>query len=189
MIASVWREQELTYDASLAASTPATVPFYLPLGPQTREELKVSVNVAAVPGTRDLPELAAFERASLGKPIDVTLAEIYQLPQAIRKGKLEWDMVAPVTLAAARSFILRFWFMVKTQLGNWRSPHVASDGNGEVTFEWWCDTRSLTFIIHPDKTVSYLTTWGLHMWDEMEEGENPTQRDLAELWTFLQEGK
>lgn len=189
MTALAWKEQEISYDASLAASTSATVPFYLLLGPETREELKVRASVAAMPSTRELPELAVFERASQGKPIHVTLAEIEQLPQAIRKANLEWETIEPATLTAARSFILRFWFVVNKQLGNWRSPHVASDGNGEVTFEWWCDTRSLTCIVNPDQTVSYLTSWGLHMWDEMEEGENPAPHDLVELWTFLHEGK
>ena len=96
---------------------------------------------------------------------------------------MDWQPIAPATIAAAKSFILRFWFVVNTQLGTWQSPHVASDGTGEVTFEWWHNTYSLTFFVGPGQAISYLTAWGLHMWDEMDEGDNPTSQNLVEIWS------
>lgn len=174
---------------SLLSATPATVPLYLPLVAQPRDAVKASASTATAPTTRELPDLLTLDRASSGKPIWVTVAEIERIPVAMRTANLDWQPISPATIAAAKLFILRFWYVANTQLGTWQSPHVASDGTGEVTFEWWHNSHSLTFFVGPDQAISYLTAWGLHMWDEMDEGENPTSQDLVEIWSWLQDGK
>ena len=190
MPASTFAAVEVSYQgSSLSPATPATVPLYLPLVAQLRDAVKASASTATAPTTRELPDLLTLDRASAGKPIWVTVAEIERLPGAIRAADLDWQPIAPATIAAAKSFILRFWFVVNAQLGTWQSPHVASDGTGEVTFEWWHNTYSLTFFVGPGQAISYLTAWGLHMWDEMDEGDNPTSQNLVEIWSWLQDGK
>jgi hypothetical protein len=175
--------------SSFLSATPATVPLYLPLVAQPRDAVKASASTATAPTTRELPDLLTLDRASSGKPIGVTVVEIERLPAVIRAANLDWQPLSPATIAAAKSFILGFWFVVNAQLGTWQSPHVASDGTGEVTFEWWHSSHSLTFFVGPDQAISNLTAWGLHMWDEMDEGENPTSQELVEIWSWLQDGK
>lgn len=57
------------------------------------------------------------------------------------------------------------------------------DGNLEMS--WWRKTKALIFTITPEGDVLYLKVWGPHMERDMEEGENPTDAQIVELWKWL----
>lgn len=67
----------------------------------------------------------------------------------------------------------------------WQEPHVGVNERGQVTLEWWKDTRSLTVYIRSEDRVDYLKAWGTDIEAEMEDGELNRLADFAALSRWL----
>ena len=70
----------------------------------------------------------------------------------------------------------------------WAEPHIGSNERGQVTLEWWQDTRTLTLFVRSEEQVDYLKAWGSHIENEMEDGEVSRLADFAALsrWLYQQ---
>ena len=167
----------------------ATVTVYVPFGAKSVDVNWADPRSATTSNTRMSSEQITSSSVYHSDSIGITLAEIEQLPSAIRRNELDWETVSNSTIVEAKTFILRFWHLVTSRLADWDSPHVASDGNGEVTFEWWQGSHTLTFFVQPDGIVSCLTSWGYHIWDEMDEIVEPSDDDLIKIWSWLRDRK
>jgi hypothetical protein len=99
----------------------------------------------------------------------------------------EWTPITIEATATAKQLLTRLYDVVAEHGELWQSPHVASDAEGAITFEWWRGTRTLTLFAYSDQTTSYLLAWGLNIWTEMETGDNPDNARLFELWLRLNE--
>ena len=68
----------------------------------------------------------------------------------------------------------------------WITPHITSDEEGNVVFEWSHDKRELTLYILPEG-IEFIRTPGSTTEEESEEGEitSDAERDL--LWQWLAE--
>jgi hypothetical protein len=70
----------------------------------------------------------------------------------------------------------------------WEEPHVGVNERGQVTLEWWKDTRSLTVFIRAEDHIEYLKAWGKDIEAEMEDGELNRLADFVALsrWLYMQ---
>jgi len=101
----------------------------------------------------------------------------------------EWVDITAETVIAAKILITSYYHELAKAGYLWIMPHVSSDAEGGITFEWWHNHFSLTLYVHPDRSSSYLLAWGLDIWSEMETGENPDQTQRLELWRRLHESE
>lgn len=117
-------------------------------------------------------------------PLSLVLHEIEAVARyALRSS--EWMDVTTETVATAKALIVNYYHEVVRAGYLWTKPHVSSDAEGGITFEWWRNLFSLTFYVHPDKSTGYLLAWGLDIWNEMETGENPDETQRLNLWRRL----
>lgn len=170
----------------------ATAGSFLTVAGRTGDlEASVPVRSTAALGRRGVAEQAAVNLADLKyrDSVLVTHAQIDQLPAIVQSHHPDWAAVSLSTVQAAKAFTFSFWHTVTGAGLAWVAPHVASDAQGAVTFEWWHGSHTLAIYVEPGGAVSYLTSWGLHIWDEMDEGASPSRQELIEVWKWLQSGK
>jgi len=107
------------------------------------------------------------------------------LLQKIQGGLIPASEIDRHTVELAKQFTRRIYsIIVKNEL-TWETPHVATDGEGEVSLEWWHRRKALTIFIDPSGQIEYLKAWGPHIWREMEDGTNPADEELLNLWRWL----
>lgn len=93
-------------------------------------------------------------------------------------------------LAGAKDWLKSLYNEV-TRLGlGWYTPHVATDEEGHLSFEWWNKSKKLTISISLEESIRYATAlkvWGPDMLEQMEDVvvESPEKR--LEVWTWLWE--
>ena len=85
------------------------------------------------------------------------------------------------TEETSERFIRHLYALVVGNGLTWIYPHFATDGEGEITFEWYIERGSLTFFITPG-SVSFLRAWGYRIHRDMKEGTNPTDQELIDMW-------
>lgn len=68
-----------------------------------------------------------------------------------------------------------------------KTPHISTEGDGEVTFEYWHKGKVLCFFVNPDSSIETLQCWGPHIWEEIKEAMNSTDEDLVGLWEWFNE--
>jgi biotin operon repressor len=69
----------------------------------------------------------------------------------------------------------------------WAEPHVGVNERGQITLEWWKDTRSLTIFIRSEDQIEYLKAWGINIETQMEDGELNRLADFVSLSRWLYE--
>ena len=67
----------------------------------------------------------------------------------------------------------------------WEEPHVGVNERGQITLEWWKETRSLTIFIRAEDHIEYLKAWGKDIEAEMEDGELNRLADFVALSRWL----
>lgn len=68
----------------------------------------------------------------------------------------------------------------------WHAPTVAyNELDDLIEASWWQLNKALIITIKFDAPLSFLKVWGPNIHSQMEEGENPTNSDLIELWQWL----
>lgn len=118
-------------------------------------------------------------------PIQYGLARLRVLPLKILDGLIPASPINEQTVQYAEQFLNRIYHLTSSYSLEWVAPHISTEGEGEVTFEWWHDGRVVTFFVNPSGDIEYLCAWGPHIWDEMEERENPSDTELKDLWQWL----
>ncbi len=66
----------------------------------------------------------------------------------------------------------------------WVNPHIATNADGEVVFEWWYGTRKLTIYIE-DECAEYIQVWGNDMNSAISDGDANTSMICRSLWIWL----
>lgn len=66
----------------------------------------------------------------------------------------------------------------------WVAPHIAADDEGEISFEWWRDSRKITIYFGAGRP-EFIKVWGAHMQDEMTTGELASSDTFRSLWIWL----
>ena len=108
---------------------------------------------------------SALEHLSLQK----TINELQVFPETIRRSALDFNPIQFQTVNAAQTFITRFFLLIVNDGQNWVSPHITTEGDGGISFEWWRKEKVLTIFVDPSGSIESLKTWGPNIWDEMEE--------------------
>jgi hypothetical protein len=67
----------------------------------------------------------------------------------------------------------------------WMAPNISSNEIGEITLEWWYKNRDVTIFIREDMTITFLKSWGTHIYEEMEEGLIFSMDDVRSLSEWL----
>jgi len=101
----------------------------------------------------------------------------------------DWDPIPLAALNAAKALFLRILEVVPSGMLASNLPHVSSDAEGGVIFEWWREDRSLTLFVLPDESTSYLLAWGANIWSEMESGDDIDDPTISRLWRHLNESE
>jgi hypothetical protein len=83
----------------------------------------------------------------------------------------------------ALSSLDEFYAVIRNTNMNWIAPHISATENGEVTMEWWSDSRKLSIYIE-GKSIEYIKVWGRNINNEMEDGEIRCGT-FYKLWTWL----
>lgn len=68
--------------------------------------------------------------------------------------------------------------------GAWREPHVSASETGEVTFEWWSDSRKVT-LYFGERTLEVVRVWGLNIQTEMDLQPMTSLDDFPAIWFWL----
>lgn len=100
----------------------------------------------------------------------------------------EWSQISPAVIRAAKDLVARFANTVGSPLPQNATPHVSSDGEGGITFEWWMGSRSLTLFARADGSSGQLLAWGPDIREEMESIEQPTDAQIRSYWRRLNQG-
>lgn len=121
---------------------------------------------------------------------DPNLIAVHSAKSAMGKLlKLErnWDGLGsekPREMAVSRTFTMLPWLIeIAERSGGWEVPHFSANENGEVTLEWWSDSRKLTVFIGVT-SAEYLFSWGEHIENDMEDGAL-TEASFPRLWSRL----
>lgn len=68
----------------------------------------------------------------------------------------------------------------------WTDPHVGCNERGQVTFEWWKGSRSLTLFVRSGTELDYLKAWGPDVERDMEDGPIHGLNDFLALSRWLE---
>lgn len=68
--------------------------------------------------------------------------------------------------------------------GRWAAPHISASEAGEITFEWWNDSRKLT-IYFGDDDMELLRVWGPDIDNEMDHRRITKTAQIAPAWAWL----
>lgn len=123
--------------------------------------------------------------ADAASQFDDTLKRLADLPRLAHESTLVFNDIDPEVLKSAKSFIKRVYHVIIKNSLVWQTPHVSIDDNDGISFEWWHNGHALTVFVTPFKNIEYLRAWGSKIWEEMEEGENPSDEQLLTLWQWL----
>ena len=97
----------------------------------------------------------------------------------------DWATIDPAEIEKSVLLINRFMDAIGQPYQRSANPHISSDGEGGITFEWWKDARSLTLFTRADGSSGLLLAWGVNIEAEMDSIEEPTDAQMREYWRRL----
>ncbi len=92
---------------------------------------------------------------------------------------------SPSLIAEAREVLALLHAGALARRLRWEEPHVGVNERGQITLEWWNDTRSLIVFIRSEDRMDYLKAWGKDIEGEMEDGELNRLADFVALTRWL----
>lgn len=95
----------------------------------------------------------------------------------------DYDVITPFVVGASKEIVERLIELSKSENILWITPTVSTEGNGDVSLEWWANGKVLVIFIK-DK-IEYLQVFGPNIFDEMEDGEIEDDEALLRLWKWL----
>lgn len=117
--------------------------------------------------------------------LETTLRNLKTFPDTIEKSAISGEAILPQVVELAEQFLRRFCRSVYKSGLIWKAPHIGTDGEGEITLQWWRPQRSLVVFVEPSGSIQYLKVWGPHIWNEMEEDTDVSPNRLVDLWGWL----
>lgn len=103
--------------------------------------------------------------------------------------KADWDSrgsppPAGGSVSAARKWLRPLCVAAALSGSPWRAPHMSVSEAGEVTFEWWHQSRKIT-LYFGGGAPEYVKVWGPHIFDQMESGEILSSESFGRMWAWL----
>jgi hypothetical protein len=100
-----------------------------------------------------------------------------------------WDArgsFAPTScaIAVARQWLQPLFHATQYAGLPWHPPHITSSEDGEITFEWWQDSRKIT-VYFSENHAQVLKVWGADIHEEMEEAKLQSTDEFRRLWNWL----
>jgi hypothetical protein len=129
-------------------------------------------------------DVSAVSAESRSKLLDLIRA-LHLFAENVRDSLLPGNEMDDKTVKAAEAFLIRLYHLIVDSSSRWTSPHIATDGEGGISLEWWQNGKALTVFVCSSGAIEYLKAWGPHIWNDMEEGENPIDHELLGLWKWL----
>lgn len=136
------------------------------------------ISYKSIPNRIQYPHLTPNELLETFRSLDA-------LPKQLDESSLLFDPIDHKTIDLAKQFIVQLMNLINQEGLIWVAPRVTTDGDGDVSFEWWRREHLLQITIEPSGHVETLSAWGPHIWQDMKSGSEPSERDLVELWTWL----
>lgn len=132
-------------------------------------------------------EPEVVDRRSIYKNFDTPLSETERNVCKLRDRPEDWDGYGaprpkPDSIRHAYLWVESLYRDLRAEL--WIKPHVSSDEDGDVTFEWWNGRKKLTVYISPE-TAEYVTVERLDGSSNMEDGSIDTPEDRRMLWRWF----
>lgn len=125
---------------------------------------------------------AAGIRLANEQEVRSALESIERVATHSRTREANWEWIAPETVRAAQRLLTRIYGLVHQYGLTWLSPHVGSDGEGAISFEWWRGAHNLTLYAYADGSSESLLAWGPDTESQMETGQRPSDEQLVGLW-------
>ena len=88
----------------------------------------------------------------------------------------------PASVTHAYSWVSDLYRDVRAEL--WCQPHVSTDEEGDVSFEWWNGRRKITVYVSPE-SIEYIKVEKGNGSLEMEDGYIATATERRKLWNWL----
>lgn len=104
--------------------------------------------------------------------------------------KADWEQIRehpklqtyPDAISRAEAWLGQLYAEVKAQSGIWTRPHITTQDDGDVVFEWWQGPRSLSVFVSVND-VWYLQSSGSN--SEQSEGNPYTEESRTTIWKWL----
>ena len=87
-------------------------------------------------------------------------------------------------IESARAWIRLMYIDSGHSAKAWMDPHVTSNEDGNVTFEWWCANRKLTVYVSQHEAW-YIKVWGPDVVNEMIDGTAESSEERQDIWSWL----
>lgn len=117
--------------------------------------------------------------------LNLAVNSLYDLPRKILENSIQVEPIEQPTLQYAEQFLRHHHQLILGSNLAWKIPHFATEGEGEVTLEWWNNGKVLTIFVNTSGHIEYLRAWGPNIWNDMEDSEDPTDGVLSNLWQWL----
>lgn len=92
---------------------------------------------------------------------------------------------SPETLAYAREALALLQASALARGLPWAEPHIGCNERGQITLEWWQDSKTLTVFVRSENEMDYLRSWGADIVSDMEDGELTHISDFIALSHWL----
>lgn len=110
-----------------------------------------------------------------------------QLERLLERSKNSPGNIAPISPATVQltESILR---SLETQIKDhgilWTSPHITTEGDGDVMLEWIKNSKRLSIHILHGKDIEYLKIWGPRIQHDMKSG-TTSKSEIYILWAWF----
>ena len=108
--------------------------------------------------------------------------QIEQVATYAENEEANWLPITAETVIEAQTLIARVHELVYAGGLVWQVPHVGSDGDGAISFEWWRRNQTLTLYAYADGSTESLLAWGADVFSAMESAENLTDEQIVSVW-------
>ena len=156
-------------------------------------------------GSRYAGKRFAFEEQENGTAVLVPVVVVSESEQSLTSryltdqfaalrekqgGSDSLDSPAPTSerIAEAKETLALFQASALARGVRWHNPNISGNERGEITLEWWWQSRSLTVFVGAAGAVRYLKAWGANIENEMEDGELNRISDFVQIAHWLYEG-
>jgi hypothetical protein len=121
------------------------------------------------------------ENAPRARELEETFEAIDRLTHVAQSLNID---LKNITIQLARHLAQKYYYIAQGEDAQWHAPHMTLSDEEEIVFEWWHGEHKLTFYISSN-AIQYLKVWGFNIWNDMDEGTNPSYEELVALWRWL----
>jgi hypothetical protein len=87
-------------------------------------------------------------------------------------------------IESARAWVRLMYYDTCLTTHSWTEPHVTSNEEGNVTFEWWNKDKKLTVYLS-QHDAWYIKVWGPDVVSEMSDGTAQSSEERQDIWSWL----